>query len=119
MQARLNKMEAEMASLRSMQAAAADGTSPEGSTSTPAAGATQGDEESMQTDEAAEIIDARSVYVGNVHQFLTSFTALELTCFVQVDYGASPEEIQSHFDKCGTINRVTILCDKFTGHPKG
>lgn len=20
---------------------------------------------------------------------------------------------------CGTINRVTILCDKFTGHPKG
>lgn len=23
------------------------------------------------------------------------------------------------FSSCGTINRVTILCDKFTGHPKG
>jgi hypothetical protein len=37
----------------------------------------------------------------------------------QVDYGATPEEIQGHFQACGTINRVTILCDKFTGHPKG
>ncbi|WFD31609.1 tRNA-intron lyase [Malassezia sp. CBS 17886] len=46
-------------------------------------------------------VDARSVYVGNV------------------DYGATPEEIQQHFQSCGTINRVTILCDKFTGHPKG
>lgn len=38
---------------------------------------------------------------------------------LQVDYGATPEEIQQHFQSCGTINRVTILCDKFTGHPKG
>lgn len=38
---------------------------------------------------------------------------------VQVDYGATPEEIQQHFQSCGTIHRVTILCDKFTGHPKG
>lgn len=37
----------------------------------------------------------------------------------QVDYSATPEEIQGHFQACGTINRVTILCDKFTGHPKG
>lgn len=37
----------------------------------------------------------------------------------QVDYGATPEEIQQHFQSCGTINRVTILCDKFSGHPKG
>lgn len=36
-----------------------------------------------------------------------------------MDYGATPEEIQGHFQACGTINRVTILCDKFTGHPKG
>ena len=36
-----------------------------------------------------------------------------------MDYGATPEEIQQHFQSCGTINRVTILCDKFTGHPKG
>jgi polyadenylate-binding protein 2 len=38
---------------------------------------------------------------------------------VQVDYGATPEELQAHFQAVGTINRITILCDKFTGHPKG
>lgn len=36
----------------------------------------------------------------------------------QVDYHATPEEIQQHFASCGTINRVTILFDKYTG-PKG
>ena len=51
--------------------------------------------------ENKEDIDARSIFVGNV------------------DYGASPEEIQAHFQSCGSINRVTILLDKFTGHPKG
>src|SRR4051794_32995611 len=51
--------------------------------------------------ENKEDIDARSIFVGNV------------------DYGATPEEIQAHFQSCGTINRVTILLDKFTGHPKG
>ncbi|KAK5171361.1 uncharacterized protein LTR77_004505 [Saxophila tyrrhenica] len=57
-----------------------------------------------QTDslrESKEDIDGRSIFVGNV------------------DYGASPEEIQAHFQSCGSINRVTILLDKFTGHPKG
>lgn len=57
-----------------------------------------------QTDslrENKEDIDARSIFVGNV------------------DYGASPEEIQAHFQSAGAINRVTILLDKFTGHPKG
>lgn len=51
--------------------------------------------------ESKEDIDSRSIFVGNV------------------DYGASPEEIQAHFQSCGSINRVTILLDKFTGHPKG
>lgn len=51
--------------------------------------------------ENKEDVDARSVFVGNV------------------DYQASPEEIQAHFGSCGAINRVTILLDKFTGHPKG
>ncbi|WFD27236.1 hypothetical protein MNAN1_002232 [Malassezia nana] len=53
------------------------------------------------TEEEKMQADARSIYVGNV------------------DYGATPEEIQQHFQSCGTIHRVTILCDKFTGHPKG
>ncbi|KZW03957.1 RNA-binding domain-containing protein [Exidia glandulosa HHB12029] len=57
--------------------------------------------EGGEGDEDKEAVDSRSVYVGNV------------------DYSASPEEIQAHFQSCGTINRVTILCDKFTGHPKG
>ncbi|RSL47594.1 Polyadenylate-binding protein 2 [Fusarium sp. AF-6] len=48
-----------------------------------------------------ESIDSRSIFVGNV------------------DYSASPEEIQAHFQSCGSINRVTILLDKFTGQPKG
>ncbi|NXY82533.1 PABP2 protein, partial [Alcedo cyanopectus] len=35
------------------------------------------------------------------------------------DYGGTAEELESHFNSCGQINRVTILCDKFSGHPKG
>eukprot|EP00761_Pharyngomonas_kirbyi_P012783 gb/GECH01012810.1/.p1 GENE.gb/GECH01012810.1/~~gb/GECH01012810.1/.p1 ORF type:complete len:202 (+),score=73.45 gb/GECH01012810.1/:1-606(+) len=53
------------------------------------------------TEEAKKEIDARSVWVGNV------------------DFGSRPEELQEHFKSCGTINRVTILCDKFTGQAKG
>ncbi|KAJ1524145.1 hypothetical protein ONE63_010674 [Megalurothrips usitatus] len=46
-------------------------------------------------------VDNRSIYVGNV------------------DYGATAEELESHFHGCGSINRVTILCNKLDGHPKG
>ncbi|KAI5300091.1 hypothetical protein KEM56_002733 [Ascosphaera pollenicola] len=59
------------------------------------------DQQSESLREDREDIDARSVFVGNV------------------DYGATPEEIQAHFQSCGSINRVTILLDKFTGHSKG
>ncbi|KAL1513558.1 hypothetical protein ABEB36_002956 [Hypothenemus hampei] len=45
--------------------------------------------------------DNRSIYVGNV------------------DYGATAEELEQHFHGCGSINRVTILCNRFDGHPKG
>lgn len=37
---------------------------------------------------------------------------------MQVDYACTPEEVQQHFQTCGTVNRVTILTDKF-GQPKG
>ncbi|GMH05936.1 hypothetical protein Nepgr_007776 [Nepenthes gracilis] len=47
-----------------------------------------------------EEVDSRSVFVGNV------------------DYACTPEEVQQHFQSCGTVNRVTILTDKF-GQPKG
>lgn len=59
------------------------------------------DHERHEMRESKEDVDSRSVFVGNV------------------DYGASPEEIQAHFQSVGSINRVTILLDKFTGHPKG
>lgn len=59
------------------------------------------DKEQNDLREDKEDIDGRSIFVGNV------------------DYGASPEEIQAHFQSCGSINRVTILLDKFTGQPKG
>ncbi|KAG0185514.1 cytoplasmic RNA-binding protein [Apophysomyces sp. BC1034] len=80
MKARVKEMEDEAAKLRVMQAEV---------------------EKSMGPEEDKELVDSRSVYVGNV------------------DYGATPEELQAHFQSCGTINRVTILCDKFSGHPKG
>ncbi|KAG4443451.1 hypothetical protein IFR05_001021 [Cadophora sp. M221] len=59
------------------------------------------DQQSHDLSEDKEDIDSRSIFVGNV------------------DYASSPEEIQAHFQSCGSINRVTILLDKFTGHPKG
>lgn len=37
----------------------------------------------------------------------------------QVDYGATAEELEQHFHGCGAVNRVTILCNKYDGHPKG
>ncbi|KAI9889944.1 MAG: cytoplasmic RNA-binding protein [Vezdaea aestivalis] len=58
-------------------------------------------EQNTELREDKEDIDGRSIFVGNV------------------DYAATPEEIQSHFQPCGSINRVTILLDKFSGHPKG
>merc|ERR1712238_45617 len=37
----------------------------------------------------------------------------------QVDYSTTPEELLAHFQPCGTVERVTIVCDKMTGRPKG
>uniref|UniRef100_A0A8C9HR73 Polyadenylate-binding protein 2 n=1 Tax=Piliocolobus tephrosceles TaxID=591936 RepID=A0A8C9HR73_9PRIM len=45
--------------------------------------------------------DARSIYVGNM------------------DYGATAEELEAHCHGCGSVNRVTKLCAKFSGHSKG
>ncbi|KAK5965243.1 hypothetical protein GCK32_003428 [Trichostrongylus colubriformis] len=54
----------------------------------------------MTPEEKAEA-DSRSVYIGNV------------------DYSVTAEELEKHFHGCGSVARVTILCDKYTGHPKG
>ncbi|WVQ78557.1 hypothetical protein IAT38_000643 [Cryptococcus sp. DSM 104549] len=98
MQARLAEMEAEKNALASNSATATPAPNGGGEASeTHEAPA----DEAMEDEDSTAAVDLRSVYIGNV------------------DYGATPEEIQGHFQACGTINRVTILCDKFTGHPKG
>lgn len=45
--------------------------------------------------------DVASIYVGNV------------------DYSTKPQELQTFFSSCGAVERVTILTNKWTGHPKG
>ena len=49
----------------------------------------------------------------------TCFRECILSYLSQVDYSATAEELEQHFHGCGSVNRVTILCDKFSGHPKG
>ena len=47
-------------------------------------------------------------------------TFLRCSIYVgQVEYNATPEELLAHFGACGTVERVTIVCDKMTGRPKG
>lgn len=55
-----------------------------------------------------------------LHVQLITFSSHNLNRYVgQVDYEATAEELQAHFAPCGVINRVTIICDKITGHSKG
>ncbi|CAM8992088.1 unnamed protein product [Rhodiola kirilowii] len=89
MKKRLKEMEEEAAALREMQAKVEKEM---GGTPDPAI--------SAASQASREEVDSRSVFVGNV------------------DYGCTPEEVQQHFQACGTVNRVTILTDKF-GQPKG
>ncbi|XP_068651797.1 polyadenylate-binding protein 2-like isoform X1 [Aristolochia californica] len=89
MKKRLKEMEEEAAALREMQAKVEREM---GSVQDPASAAA--------TQASKEEADSRSVFVGNV------------------DYACTPEEVQQHFQSCGTVNRVTILTDKF-GQPKG
>ncbi|EAL22671.1 hypothetical protein CNBB1200 [Cryptococcus deneoformans B-3501A] len=102
MQARLAEMEAEKNALAASTSASGNGTPVSHNVSGGETNETHEGDGNMEEDgESSEAVDMRSVFIGNV------------------DYGATPEEIQAHFQACGTINRVTILCDKFTGHPKG
>ncbi|PWA78538.1 polyadenylate-binding protein 1 [Artemisia annua] len=90
MKKRLKEIEEEAGALREMQAKVEKEM-----------GSVQDDSSSATATQAEkEEADARSIYVGNV------------------DYACTPEEVQQHFQSCGTVNRVTILTDKF-GQPKG
>ncbi|KAG5029670.1 hypothetical protein JHK87_013184 [Glycine soja] len=89
MKRRLKEMEEEAAALREMQAKVDKEI-----------GSVQDPANSAASQANKEEADSRSVFVGNV------------------DYACTPEEVQQHFQSCGTVNRVTILTDKF-GQPKG
>ncbi|CAI9104063.1 OLC1v1002671C1 [Oldenlandia corymbosa var. corymbosa] len=89
MKKRLKEMEDEAAALREMQAKVEKEM---GQVQDPAAAAA--------SQANREEVDSRSVFVGNV------------------DYSCTPEEVQQHFQSCGTVNRVTIRTNKF-GQPKG
>lgn len=88
MQSKLDEMEQEAEKLKKMQDEVEEQIMGGGADGSDAAQA------------ASEEIDMRSIYVGNV------------------DYAATPEELHEHFQSVGTVNRVTILCDKFR-NPKG
>ncbi|KAG6746280.1 hypothetical protein POTOM_050814 [Populus tomentosa] len=89
MKRRLKEIEEEAGALREMQAKVEKEM-----------GAVQDSPGASATQAEKEEVDSRSIYVGNV------------------DYSCTPEEVQQHFQSCGTVNRVTILTDKF-GQPKG
>ncbi|XP_062077093.1 polyadenylate-binding protein 2-like [Humulus lupulus] len=89
MKKRLKEMEDEAAALREMQAKVEKEM-----------GAVQEPSTAAASQASREEVDSRSVFVGNV------------------DYACTPEEVQQHFQSCGTVNRVTIRTDKF-GQPKG
>lgn len=46
-------------------------------------------------------------------------SALTRPCLCQVDYGVIAGELEAYFNICGEVQQVTILCNKFSGHPKG
>ncbi|XP_028054744.1 polyadenylate-binding protein 2-like [Camellia sinensis] len=89
MKKRLKEMEDEAAALREMQAKVEKEM---GAAQDPAAAAA--------SQANREEVDSRSVFVGNV------------------DYSCTAEEVQQHFQSCGTVNRVTIRTNKY-GQPKG
>ncbi|KAH9515542.1 Polyadenylate-binding protein 2-B [Bulinus truncatus] len=92
--ARVREMEEEAEKLKEMQTEVDKQMNMSSPTATPAAA-------SFPTPEEKQEADNKSIYVGNV------------------DYGATAEELEQHFHGCGSVNRVTILCDKYSGHPKG
>uniref|UniRef100_A0A915I0J5 RRM domain-containing protein n=1 Tax=Romanomermis culicivorax TaxID=13658 RepID=A0A915I0J5_ROMCU len=70
------------------------------STTSSSGGGNSNQQLNLSVEEKMEI-DSRSIYVGNV------------------DYGATAEELEAHFHGCGSVNRVTIQIDKYSGQPKG
>ncbi|KNA06246.1 hypothetical protein SOVF_182880 isoform C [Spinacia oleracea] len=112
MKKRLEELEDEAGALREMQAKV------EQEMESTSANPTQAEKEE---------VDSRSIYVGNTCWFgalksngvtMSSLDGAQSLAGFGVDYACTPEEVQQHFQSCGTVNRVTILTDRF-GQPKG
>ena len=43
----------------------------------------------------------------------------DIFLYIKLDLNTDANELKLHFESCGTIERVTIVCDKYTGKPKG
>ena len=54
-----------------------------------------------ETEEEKNKEEERSIYIKNV------------------DYNTESKELEAHFAQCGKIEKVTIVCDKYNGHPLG
>jgi len=99
--ARIKLMEAEAEKLKSISVETEKKTVELPSSPTPTSPvATNPAAATFPSNEERKEADTRSVYVGNV------------------DYGATAEELETHFHGVGTVNRVTILCNR-DGSPKG
>lgn len=99
LQAEIARMEEEAARItRETEELEKSKASSAAATSASAAG---GDKKDLLDPKAQALRDAKSVYVG------------------QVDYATTPVDLLGHFEACGTVERVTIVCDKYTGRPKG
>eukprot|EP01055_Gregarina_sp_Pseudo9_P000486 Gregarina_sp_Pseudo_9__485@NODE_130_length_4106_cov_61_699779_g122_i0_p3_GENE_NODE_130_length_4106_cov_61_699779_g122_i0NODE_130_length_4106_cov_61_699779_g122_i0_p3_ORF_typecomplete_len265_score23_71RRM_1/PF00076_22/3_7e03RRM_1/PF00076_22/5_3e19RRM_5/PF13893_6/4_6e07RRM_7/PF16367_5/0_00072RL/PF17797_1/0_0012RRM_Rrp7/PF17799_1/0_0047Nup35_RRM_2/PF14605_6/0_0029Nup35_RRM/PF05172_13/0_006DUF1866/PF08952_11/0_043RRM_occluded/PF16842_5/0_055_NODE_130_length_4106_cov_61_699779_g122_i032644058 len=98
LEAKVYAMDAELVKLQEMTA---DAKTHEGGEDAESGNAAQAEGDEGSADNPDEEMNRRSVYVGNV------------------DYGSTPQELQEHFNKCGKIFRVTIMVDKYSGHPKG
>ncbi|KAJ1924281.1 hypothetical protein IWQ60_005320 [Tieghemiomyces parasiticus] len=100
MKKKLAEMEQEAAKLRTMQQQVEKqlGGNP---TATAVSGAPASSLPGEVPVVASNEVDSRSIYVGNV------------------EYAATPEDLQAHFKDCGEVNRVTIICDRVSGTPKG
>ncbi|KAK2497725.1 hypothetical protein MC885_016833 [Smutsia gigantea] len=59
--------------------------------------------------------DHRSIYVGSGE----ASAGATGPCLCRVDHRDRPRQLQAHISHCGEAHRVTILCDTFSGHPKG
>eukprot|EP00986_Skeletonema_menzelii_P005131 scaffold1811_cov145-Skeletonema_menzelii.AAC.22 len=92
----LEKLQAEIARMEAEAARIAQETEDLDKSAGEAAASTSVAAEGKKSDADTTNKDGHSIYVG------------------QVDYSTTPEELLAHFESCGTVERVTIVCDKFT-----